>query len=78
MHRPTDRIDEYIDLANALTALPPKQRRAVWLYSQGMTQCEIAAELQITQKSVSILLNKAFDNIRGYKILDFTPFKYCE
>jgi len=59
MHRPTDRIDEYIDLATALTALPPKQRRAVWLYSQGLTQCEIAAELQITHQAVSQLLEKA-------------------
>ena len=65
MHRPTDRIDEYIDLATALTALPPKQRRAVWLYSQGMTQCEIAAELQITQQAVSKLYQSAIDSLRG-------------
>ncbi len=59
MHRPTDRIDDYIDLQDAIAALPPKQRRAVWLYSLGMTQVEIAEELQITQQGVSKLLEKA-------------------
>jgi len=59
MHRPTDRIDDYIDLNDAIAALPLKQRRAVWLYSLGMTQVEIAIELQITQQGVSQLLEKA-------------------
>ena len=65
MHRPTDRIDDYIDLNDAIAALPLKQRRAVWLYSLGMTQVEIAEDLGISQKSVSILLNNAFGDIRG-------------
>ena len=65
MHRPTDRIDDYIDLQDAIAALPLKQRRAVWLYSLGMTQVEIAEDLGISQKSVSILLNNAFGDIRG-------------
>ena len=65
MIRPTDRIDEYIDLQDAIAALPTRQRRAVYLYSLGMTQCEIADELGIAQKNVSVLLNKAFENIKG-------------
>lgn len=59
MHRPTDRIDEYIDLNDAIAALPTRQRRAVYLYSLGMTQAEIAYELQITQQGVSRLLENA-------------------
>ncbi|MHB0967408.1 MAG: sigma-70 family RNA polymerase sigma factor [Bellilinea sp.] len=59
MIRPTDRIDEYIDLNDAIAALPTRQRRAVYLYSLGMTQTEIADELQITQQGVSRLLEKA-------------------
>ena len=65
MHRPTDRIDEYIDLSDAIAALPTRQRRAVYLYSLGMTQCEIAEELGIAQKNVHDLLEKAYRNIRG-------------
>ena len=64
MIRPTDRLDDYIDLRDALTTLPPKQRRVVFLYSLGMTQCEIAMELQITQQMVSKLLENAYQNIR--------------
>ncbi|MHB8962003.1 MAG: sigma factor-like helix-turn-helix DNA-binding protein [Saccharofermentanales bacterium] len=59
MIRPTDRIDEYIDLKDAIATLPTRQRRAVVLYSLGMTQAEIAGELQITQSAVSQLLEKA-------------------
>lgn len=59
MIRPTDRIDEYLDLQDAIAALPTRQRRAVYLYSLGLTQVEIAMELQITQPAVSQLLEKA-------------------
>lgn len=59
MIRPTDRLDDYIDLRDAIATLPTRQRRVVFLYSLGMTQCEIASELQITQPAVSQLLEKA-------------------
>lgn len=59
MHRPTDRIDEYIDLQDAIATLPTRQRRVVYLYSLGMTQMEIAEELEITQQGVSQLLENA-------------------
>lgn len=65
MHRPTDRIDEYIDLRDAINALPTRQRRAIFLYSLGMTQCEIAEDMGIAQQNVSKLLTKAFENMRG-------------
>lgn len=61
MQRPTDRIDEYLDLDDAIAALPPRQRRAVYLYSLGFRQCEIARELRITQPAVSQLLENARD-----------------
>lgn len=67
MIRPTDRLDDYIDLQDAIAALPPRQRRAVYLYSLGMTQTEIAIELQITQQGVSWLLDCAYSTIRTCK-----------
>lgn len=65
MHRPTDRIDEYIDLNDAIAALPTRQRRAVYLYSLGMTQAEIAGELNCDQATVSRILEKAFDFVKS-------------
>lgn len=59
MIRPTDRIDEYIDLNEAIAALPTRQRRAVFLYSLGMTQVEIAEDMGITHQAVSRLFEKA-------------------
>ena len=64
MIRPTDRLDDYIDLQDAIAALPPRQRRAVVLYSLGMTQTEIAIELQITQQAVSKLYQSAIDSLK--------------
>ena len=63
--RPTDHVDECIDLLDAITALPSRQRRAVALLYQGMTQAEIAEVMGVTQKTISILLKKAKSNLRG-------------
>lgn len=65
MQRPTDAIDEYIDLNDAIATLPGRYRRVVFLYSLGMTQIEIATELQITQQGVSRLLEKAAISCRN-------------
>ena len=65
MIRPTDRIDDYIDLQDAIAALPTRQRRAVFLYSLGMTQCEIAEELGITQQSAQELLQRALVSMKN-------------
>ncbi len=58
--RPTDKLDDYMDLASALTALTPKQRRAVLLYAQGYTQCEIGEMMGVDQSNISRLLENVF------------------
>ena len=58
--RPTDKLDDYMDLASALTALTPKQRRAVLLYAQGFTQCEIGEMMGLAQSTISELLEFSF------------------
>ena len=65
MDRPTDKLDNYMDLCNAVAALPGKQRRAALLYSLGYTQIEIAFEMEISQPAVSNLLQKAFCYCEG-------------
>lgn len=60
MIRPTDRLDDYMDLHDAIATLPLRQRRVVFLYYEcGLNQAETAIELQITQQAVSELLEKA-------------------
>ena len=63
--RPTDHVDECIDLLDAITALPSRQRRAVALYYDGYTQIEIAEVMGIDQSSVSRLLEKAIHTIKN-------------
>jgi len=53
MNRPTDSIDEHLDLQDALNTLPIRHRMVIFLYSQGMTQTEIAAELGCHRSNVS-------------------------
>ena len=65
LDRPTDKLDTYIDLRDAVAALPGKQRRAALLYSMGYTQAEIAAEMEITQQAACNLLKKVISSLRG-------------
>ena len=65
MDRPTDKLDNYMDLCNAVAALPGKQRRAALLYSLGYTQIEIAFEMGNSQPSVCRLLAKVKKNCQG-------------
>ena len=58
MTRPTDEIDSRIDLDRILAALPPQQRRAVSLYSQGFTQAEIAHKFGVHQSTICRLFVK--------------------
>ena len=60
MNRPTDKLDDYMDLENALAALTPKQRRAALLYAQGFTQCEIGEMMGLAQSTVCELLENTF------------------
>ena len=58
-----DRLDE----ERALSSLPQKQRRIVYLYKRkDMTQAEIAAQRGVTQGYVSSVLQKAEDVILRY------------
>lgn len=59
-YRPTEKLDEYMDLESALAALTPKQRRAALLYAQGYTQAEIGEMMGMTQRGVGKLLEKSF------------------
>ena len=68
--RPTDKLDDYMDLAQSLTALTQKQRRAVLLYAQGFTQCEIGQMMGVTQQAICQTLEKAFLLMNN---LYFTP-----
>ena len=60
MNRQTDKLDDYMDLAQALTALTPKQRRAALLYAQGYTQNEIGEMMGLAQSTVCELLENTF------------------
>ena len=63
-HRQTDKLDDYMDLAQALTALTPKQRRAALLYAQGFTQNEIGEMMGVDQSNISRLLENVFINMK--------------
>jgi RNA polymerase sigma factor (sigma-70 family) len=52
-----------MDLAQALTALTPRQRRAVLLYAQGFTQCEIAQTIGVSQQAIGKTLENAFSRM---------------
>jgi RNA polymerase sigma-B factor len=66
--------DDYLGLADrlatvsdAITALPERQRRILYLrFYEDMTQTEIAEEVGISQMHVSRLLAKSFDAIRSW------------
>ena len=66
----TDKLDDYMDLASALTALTPRQRRAALLYAQGYTQAEIGEMMGVTRQTVGELLENAFCVMKN---LHFTP-----
>ncbi|MDP2623464.1 MAG: SigB/SigF/SigG family RNA polymerase sigma factor [Actinomycetota bacterium] len=66
--------DDYLGLADrlatvsdAITALPERQRRILYLrFYEDMTQTEIAEEVGISQMHVSRLLARSFDAIRSW------------
>jgi len=62
--RPTDKLDEYMDLESALAALTPKQRRAALLYAQGYTQAEIGEMMGVDQSNVCRLLENIFISVK--------------
>ena len=66
MTRPTDEIDSRIDLERILAALPPQQRRAVSLYSQGFTQAEIAHKFGVSQCAISQCFAIIKENMKGH------------
>ena len=60
MNRPTDSIDDLIDLREAAAKLDNNYQRLVYLYCEmGFKQREIASKLNVTQSAVSQLLEKA-------------------
>jgi RNA polymerase sigma factor (sigma-70 family) len=55
-----ERVDELLRLEDALSELPPSQRRAILLREwQGLSYREIAAELETTQAAVETLIFRA-------------------
>lgn len=65
MIRPTDRLDEYIDLWDAVDALPPKCKSVMLMYSIGMTQVEIAEYLGVCQSTVCRILKRATNILKN-------------
>jgi len=56
MNRPTDEIDNRIDMEQVLDRLPPQQRRAVLLYLRGYSQAEIARKFGVSQQAISKMM----------------------
>lgn len=59
MIRPTDRLDEYIDLWDAVDALPPKCKSVILMYSIGMTQVEMSEIFGVSQQAMCEILKNA-------------------
>ena len=68
MNRPSDLSDLRIDLQEALLRLPPKQRQAAVLYSQGMTQVEIAEVMGVSHQAISRILARMVAKIRHFSL----------
>jgi RNA polymerase sigma factor (sigma-70 family) len=60
-----DKIENRIDLKEAIRLLPDRLRLTVVMYSVGMTQAEIAEELGINQRTAGRRLEKAFDLLKN-------------
>jgi len=58
--------EEWVDVADAIRALPERERRILHLrFFRNMSQSAIAAELEISQMHVSRLLARTLDQLRG-------------
>lgn len=59
-------VEQREELADLLSALPPRERRIVYLrFFDGLTQSEIANEVGISQMHVSRLLTKSLESLRN-------------
>ena len=57
-----ERVDDRTEAAALLAALPPRERRIVYLrFFRGMTQAEIASDVGISQMHVSRLLSRSLE-----------------
>lgn len=61
-----NKIENRIDLKEAIRLLPDRLRLTVVMYAVGMTQAEIAEELGISQRGVGKRLEKAFDLLKKF------------
>lgn len=57
--RPSDNIDELIDIERALVCLTTKQREAFVMWMTGYTMDEVGLVMGITQQAVSKLIKLA-------------------
>ncbi len=63
-HDLRDDIDEWIDLENALSKLPPREQYVLILWGQGYTLREIGKEIDRSRMTAKRLVKSGLDIIR--------------
>ncbi len=63
-HDLRDDIDEWIDLENALSKLPPREQYVLILWGQGYTLREIGKEIDRSRETANKLVKRGLSHIK--------------